>query len=84
LVNIFPHNQEALIRLANARKRIEEGVREVIDDTLRLFWSRWMCNMLVHYDVLEDNEHTVFLQKTMSVPIPSTQKMLGQGCCAGG
>jgi hypothetical protein len=34
LVNVLAHYKEALVRLANARKCIEEGVREVIDDTL--------------------------------------------------
>ena len=57
LVNVFSHYKEALVRLANARKGIEEGVGQIIDDTLRLFWSRWMRDMLLHYDVLENNKY---------------------------
>jgi hypothetical protein len=52
LVDVLAHHKEALIRLANTRKRVEEGVREVIYDALRLFRSRWVCNVLVHYNVL--------------------------------
>jgi len=83
-VNVFSHVKEALVGLPNTRKCIEKGVREVVDDTLRLLWSRWMRDMLVHYNVLADNEHINFLQEIIGEPILSTRKRLGQGCCAEG
>jgi hypothetical protein len=67
LVNVFSHVKEALVRLPNTRKCIEKGVREIVNDTLRLLWSRRMRNMLVHYNVLEDNEHINFLQKIIGI-----------------
>jgi hypothetical protein len=48
LVHVLAHHKETFIGLANTSKCIEEGVRKVINDTLRLFGSWGMCNMLVH------------------------------------
>jgi hypothetical protein len=55
-VHIFAHRKESLVRFSDLGERIQECIRDIVDDSTVLIRARRVCNVLMHMNVLEYNE----------------------------
>ena len=49
---VLAHGEEAFVRLAYARERVQQAIRDAVDHAGGLLWDRWMRDVLVHNYVL--------------------------------
>ena len=54
LVDMLAHGQEALVGFAHPRERIQEAIRDTVDDSRGAFGCGRMCDMLVHDNMLRE------------------------------
>jgi len=52
LVDALPHGKEPLVWFSHFRERVQECVREIVDQPVVLVWTRRMGDMLVHVHML--------------------------------